>query len=174
MAQQAGEQLHLQAATSRCSDSLPPTQPRAPCLPLHCLCSGGAVIELEGLKKRRHWTWHVVDPQVGGAQRGGGSAASCTNSRWSATSWYVRYAWRTWREAAVLCVALHSLHRLHTLPPRVCACAGREPDPAEHRGAGRVQQLDRGAGAGGVHRQGGVGVCGRLGRYCRNCRPAWR
>ncbi|KAI7841389.1 hypothetical protein COHA_005007 [Chlorella ohadii] len=23
----------------------------------------GGVIELEGLKKRRHWTWHVVDPQ---------------------------------------------------------------------------------------------------------------
>lgn len=27
---------------------------------------GGAAVELEGLKRRRHWTWHIVDPQVGG------------------------------------------------------------------------------------------------------------
>lgn len=76
------------------------------------------MIELEGLKKRRHWTWHVVDPQVGGAERGGGSAASCIcvgRAR-------VRYTRLTWWEAAVLRAALHSLHQLHTLAPLVCVC----------------------------------------------------
>lgn len=35
----------------------------------------GAVVELEGLKRRRHWTWHVYDPQVRGAAVQAGAGA---------------------------------------------------------------------------------------------------
>lgn len=48
----------------------------------------GTCVELEGLKRRRHWTWHIVDKEVRrrwGGMRWGAPSSDCKEINWCPT-----------------------------------------------------------------------------------------